>query len=149
MTDFFYCPNKRCKHNAPDPAIQNWYVRYGYHQTKAFGTVPRYKCKSCGKTFSDQTFLLNYYLKRKTDFKELFKQFNSANSDCFIARESGLSNDSVQLRRERMARNCIFLQEKVLDGHSLSESLCADGFESYTVSKYYPNNINIPIRPEC
>jgi len=142
---FFYCPNPECPNNSPLSDNGDWYEKHGVHPTKAFGRVPRYQCKECGRTFSDQTFSLNYYLKKQTDFKALFKHLNSNNSDCFIGRNVGLSVDSVQLRRERLARNGMFFQQKILENIPINEPLAADGFESYTKSKFYPTNINIMV----
>ena len=147
-SDFFYCPNPDCPNHSPLSDNNGWYEKHGTHPTKAFGNVQRYRCTECGRTFSDQTFSLNYYLKKQTDFKALFKQLNSNNSDCFIGRDVGLSVDSVQLRRERLARNGMFFQQKVLENIRINESLAADGFESYTKSKFYPTNINIMVGSE-
>jgi len=139
----FYCPNPDCTNHNPEDTGRHWCVRAGFHKTKAFGSVARYKCKSCGKGFSDQTFNLNYWLKYKTDFRKLFDNFNSSNSDCFTARHVNLSFDSVQIRRDHLGRNLMFLQVKGTEEHQISESLCADGIESYTLNKYFPNHINL------
>ena len=42
-----------------------------------------------------------------------------------------------------MARNALFFHSKVLERVKINESLCVDGLETYTLSKYYPVNINI------
>ena len=139
----FFCQNKKCKNANLNVKNTQWYIRKGTHKTKAFGLVQRYKCKTCGKTFSDQTFSLNYYLKIKTDFKEISSQFNSSNSDCFTSRHFDMSFDSLQNRRNRFARNCLYFQTKALEGIKITEQLCSDGFESYTASKFYPNNVNL------
>jgi len=140
---YFFCPNPHCRYSHRLHYATRWYTKDGCHATKAFGAVQRYRCKHCGKTFSDQSFSLNYYLKKKTDFPLLLRQFISNNSDCFIARHNRLSFESVRIRRDRLARNALFLQTAVLQGVKIAEPLAADGFESYTRSKYYPVNINI------
>ena len=140
---YFFCPNPTCPYSRQLHFDCRWYKKDGFHHTKAFGPVQRYRCRHCRKTFSDQTFSLNYYLKRKTDFSRLLDQLISSNSDCFIARQNRLSFESVRIRRDRMARNALFLQSAVMEGVKITEPLAADGFESYTASKYYPVNINI------
>jgi hypothetical protein len=139
----FFCPNPDCSNHYAETDEKKWFIKKGCHQTAAFGKVQRYICKSCNRGFSDQTFSLNYYLKINTDFRKLFDQFNSSNSDCFTARHFDMSFDSLQIRRHRMARNALFFQSKVLEGVNIGESLCADGLETYTKSKYYPVNINV------
>jgi hypothetical protein len=141
--EYFFCPNNNCHYSKQYSYEEKWYKKDGFHPTKAFGDVQRYRCLYCGRTFSDQTFSLNYYLKRKTDFKVLLPQLISCNSSCFIARDNDLSFESIRIRRDRMARNAMFMQTKLLEGHRINEALAADGFESYTRSKYFPVYINV------
>jgi hypothetical protein len=141
--NYFFCPNPRCPYSRQFHFDSRWYIKDGFHATKAFGLVQRYRCKHCGKTFSDQTFSLNYYLKKYTDFTALLPQLICNNSDCFIGRHNDLSFESVRIRRDRMARNALYFQSTLMEGVKISEPLAADGFESYTRSKYYPVNINI------
>ena len=142
-TDYFFCPNRGCEYWRGERHEGRWYKKDGRHHTRAFGPVQRYRCKGCGKSFSEQTFSLSYYLKRRTDFPLFLKASTSSNSNCFIARDFGLSGESVRIRQDRLARNALFLQTVLLEGHSIAEPLAADGFESYTRSKYYPVTLNL------
>ena len=142
-TDYFFCPRPDCPNHRLDLAGEDWFVRHGYHTTRAFGRVPRYRCRVCGKTFSDQTFLLNYWLKKKTDFVEFGKQINSSSSDNFVGRHFGYSADSVRIRHDRLARNALFLQALLTDSLSIEEPLVADGLESYVLNQFFPINLNI------
>jgi transposase-like protein len=72
-----YCPYKECPQHFEGKHLKNWYRHFGFHCTDAFGKVQRYQCKSCGRTFSDQTFSLNYYAKRVIDYEQLFRQLRS------------------------------------------------------------------------
>ncbi|MDX9827914.1 MAG: hypothetical protein RBT73_09230, partial [Spirochaetia bacterium] len=54
-----FCARESCIHHQPaTTAPYHAYVPWGFYHTKAFGKVPRYRCTSCGKTFSRQTFRL-------------------------------------------------------------------------------------------
>ncbi|GAB1484341.1 hypothetical protein MASR2M78_31590 [Treponema sp.] len=46
-------------------------------------------------------------------------------------------------RLERLGRNAIFMQSKLMESLAFKEDLVADGFESFTKSQYHPCNINI------
>jgi len=142
-SDYMFCPKPECRHHTLKSQGNDWYYHYGYHSTKAFGKVRRYKCKSCGKTFSDQTFELNYWLKIKTEFKALGKELNSLSSCCFAARNEDLSADSIRIRYDRIARNSLFLQAELTKDIKINEPLVADGLESYTRNKYFPTNLNV------
>jgi transposase-like protein len=146
MTEnYFFCPNSECKNHSLDVDQDDWYKKNGFHSTKAFGRVQRYFCFDCETTFSDQTFLLNYYLKRKTDFSKLKKTLMSHSSICFTARNLKLSEESLQLRIERLSRNALFLQSKMLENFKFKERLVADGLESYVTTKNLPTHHNILI----
>lgn len=143
---YFFCPRIGCLNHRPDAgSSHHWYRPFGHYHTRAFGTVQRYRCLSCKKTFSDQTFSLNYYLKKNTDFRAFARALNSRASDLFCARHFGYSSASVQTRVDRLARNGMFMHARVRHTLGLHEPLVADGLESYTAAKYFPNNINVLI----
>ncbi len=143
--DYFFCPNPRCSAHRLDLPDSSWFYHYGYHATKAFGRVKRYKCKRCGRTFSDQTFLLNYWLKKSTNFASLGRQINSASSGNFVARHHRFSADSLRIRQDRLARNALFLQALFITAVLIDEPLVADGLESFVHNQYFPINLNILI----
>jgi transposase-like protein len=53
------CPNVRCaQHQQPRPAF---YQRHGFYGTKCRSEpVPRFRCRTCGRGFSRQTFRFDY-----------------------------------------------------------------------------------------
>ncbi len=54
------CPNSECpRHLDPQP---DFYVRHGYYRPLCRShPVPRFRCRSCGKGFSRQTFRMDYH----------------------------------------------------------------------------------------
>ena len=145
IPDYFFCPVPSCPAHDLTISHPGWYVRAGFHMTKAFGRVQRYQCKTCGKTFSDQTFLLNYWLKKSTDFQALGREINSSASSNFIARHHHFSADSMRIRHDRLARNALFLQSILTRDAPITEALVADGLESFVSSQFFPINLNILI----
>jgi len=142
---YFFCPRVGCRAHSLTPPEDSWFHRHGFHLTKAFGRVQRYRCRLCGKTFSDQTFLLNYWLKKPTDFRSLGRQINSGSSSNFVARHHHLSADSMRIRADRLARNSLFLQSLLTDSLLINEPLVTDGLESFVLSQYFPVELNILI----
>ena len=64
-----FCPHPACPlHVKPgsDDARRlrgkDWYTHAGVYHTKVRGEVQRFKCRVCGKGFSEQTFRLDYYV---------------------------------------------------------------------------------------
>jgi len=140
---YFFCPRPGCTAHSLEPADSRWFLRHGFHLTRAFGRVQRYKCRLCGKTFSDQSFLLNYWLKKLTDFSALGRQLNSSSSANYVARHHHLSADALRIRCDRLARNALFFHCRLTGQLKISESLVADGLESFVASKYFPVNLNL------
>ncbi len=138
-----YCPNPRCSHHQDSPGTYSAFVHFGFHPTTTFGPVPRFKCSTCGKTFSRQTFLLSYYLKRDLSFPTISSALVSCSSIRAIGRLVNASCASVSSRIARMARQSLALSSRLAHSRSPHENLTADGFESFCVSQYFPNNFTI------
>ena len=57
----------------PNP-IKDWFVKIGYYKPKNTNQkTPRYKCKSCGKSFSTHTNKSTAWQKKPVIYKMLFK----------------------------------------------------------------------------
>jgi hypothetical protein len=145
-----FCPHKGCPcHIDPDSPQsaslrhRRWFKRDGSYPTKVRGSITRFKCLVCGRGFSTQTFSLDYYTKRIIDYNEIRRELCSSSSVRSTARSLGCSCDSVTNRTSRFARQCISASSRLLTHLELSEDLAADGFESFAVSQYFPNNIHL------
>jgi transposase-like protein len=145
-----FCPNRECEAHidprtaeAAELSRRRWFKRNGSYHTLVRGSVTRFKCLVCGRGFSEQTFSLDYYVKRTIDYDEIRRSLGDSSSVRAISRRLGCSCDSVTNRCSRFARQCISAHTQVLGGCNLSEDLAADGFESFTVSQYFPNNIHL------
>ncbi len=144
MESFTFCPNPTCEwhQQAPNAA---WYHAAGFHATKAFGLVPRFKCLSCGKTFSTQTFSIDYYAKKAIDYDQLLLRHASSESGRALARSLGVSCGTVANRIDRLARQAAEAQAKLRVLADPSEAVCVDGFVSFDVSQFFPSEITISV----
>lgn len=107
------CPWRSCaRHADPSPGF---FVRYGSYRSRVSPfRIPRFRCRTCGRTFSYQTFQLEYRL-RKTRFDEvLLRDFASGVSLRQSARTLGLSLSTVEARFVLFGRHCLDAQENVL-----------------------------------
>ena len=139
-----FCPNPRCPHHH-DEHEEYWgcWTPIGFYSTLVVGIVRRFKCRSCGKTFSERTFSLDYYTKRILDYREIHRAISQSESPSSIARHLACSIDSVQNRADRLARSCLALHTRLVDSMKVNEALVADGFESFDKSQFFPNNLNL------
>ena len=141
---FPYCPRTDCVHHQDRPAhpytdFESW----GSYSTTAFGHVPRFRCLACGHTFSTQTFSVDYYAKRSIDYADLVSRIAETSSLSAIGRAIAASTDTVSNRISRAARQALAAESRLSRTRLPSEDLAADGFESFCVSQYFPNNIQI------
>ena len=112
------------------------------------GPVIRFKCLVCGRGFSEQTFSLDYFVKRTIDYREVRKLLCCCAGVRATSRALGCSCDSVTNRTSRLARQCISAHARLLAELDLAEDLAADGFQSFAVSQYFPNNIHLLVGSE-
>jgi transposase-like protein len=141
---FPFCPKRACAlHWLESNQPYNEYVPWGFYSTKAFGVVPRFRCTACGRTFSTQTFSVDYYAKRVIDYQDLLVRLVSTSSLSAIGRAIAASTDTVSNRLSRASRQALAFESRLSRTRRLSENLAADGFESFCVSQYFPNNITI------
>ena len=150
MTRPPFCPNRACPcHIDPETpqAVEllrrRWFKRNGTYPTMVRGPVVRFKCLVCGRGFSEQTFSLDYYVKRIIDYRRLSKLLCSCSGVRAASRSIGCSCDSVTNRTSRLARQCISAHTRLLEETELGEDQAADGFQSFSVSQYFPNNIHL------
>ena len=152
MTKPRFCPNPGCTYHHQENISQGdkspWYHKYGYYTCKVNRKVQRFICCSCGRQFSTQTFSLDYMVKKKIPYKRLFEQLNSGSGIRFLSRTFGVTDKVIVNRISRLARQAVGLNAKLRSCLSLTEDVAADGFESFTVSQYFPNNIHLLVGKE-
>jgi hypothetical protein len=102
----------------------------------------------CKRTFSDQTFSLNYYAKRVISYEQIFRQLRSTAGIRDLSRNLEISRGSVENRLFRMAHWALGFHALSRQHMNLKEDLVADGFEGYLHSRYFPHHLNILIGKE-
>ena len=137
-----HCPNPSCT-NFESPNSPNWYIHYGFYQTKTFGTVSRCRCKACGQTFSTQTFSIDYYAKKIIDYSSLVDQLVTASGLNDMGRNLNVRVETIENRLERLSRCAMAMHSDLLKQLPMNEDMAADGLESYSYSQYYPNPVNL------
>ena len=139
-----HCPNPDCEHYG-SPVKADWYRPIGQYSTKTFGTVPRFKCRSCRIGFSSQTFSIDYYAKRRLDYTCIFHKINDGAGLRKIGRDMNASCDSIANRINRMARNAVLANQMIVDLLPLREDLVLDGLQNFCISQFFPDNYTVAV----
>ena len=136
-----YCPDSRCPNHFPDVATR-WVTLHGTYISCGIARQ-RYRCKHCGKTFSERSLSIDYWTHRHIDYRELITHVASGYSVRGLARYFHTNTQTIQNRFTRLARNVMAVLTSLHHTLELSEDLVADGFEGFCVSQDFPNNIHL------
>jgi hypothetical protein len=127
----------------PARNTQQWYLKDGTYPSRIHGRVQRFVCTCCGRKFSTQTFSLDYGVKRTVSYRRIFQQITCGSGVRSLARHLGVSDTLILNRISRLARQSIALHAALRPFCSSREAFVTDGFESFTLSQYFPNNIHL------
>lgn len=138
-----FCPYEDCRYHTALPIKGRWYHIAGSYTTKVRGTVKRFRCTGCGRTFSEQTFRLDYYVKRQLSYQQVLTYLCNCGGLRATARILGVNHQTISNRIGRIARQAMAVQAELLACFQLQEPLVTDGFESFVADQYQPNNIHL------
>ena len=110
-----FCPYEGCEHHYETPG-DRWYLSIGSYRTKAFGSVPRFRCTACGRTFSAQTFSIDYYAKKLISYDRIKRLSSSSMSLRSLARELDVSWNSAKNRLGRLSGQWTTLHPPIRPG---------------------------------
>jgi transposase-like protein len=142
MNEAYFCINKNCIFHKKTIRKRKWFIRFGKYKSNIKGNIQRFRCKKCGKTFSAQTFRLDYYEKKLLNYNDIMSYLSESMSISGISRLLRVSVETISNRIEKFSRQVLVYHEYLKGQITLKEDLVADGFESFVKSQYFPNNIH-------
>ena len=134
-----FCPYSGCDAHFHPSSSTRWFVRRGSYRSARAGRTQRYRCLSCGRSFSDATFSIDFYVHRVVDYRQLLLLTASCTGVRQMGRTMGIHRGMVLNRIMRLARQAISLQTTFMRDHLLDEPVVADGLRSFWISQFVPN----------
>jgi hypothetical protein len=132
-----FCPNPACRFHRGEATLWR-YVRAGFFMRQLSPhAIQRYRCRACGRYFSDQTFRLTYWTKRPDLLRPIFHRLVSCSGARQIAREFKVSPETILRQAARLGRHALLWHESHRP-RAIEEPLTLDGFESFEYSQYHP-----------
>jgi len=125
-----HCPWPRCPRR---PASVFRFYRHGTFLRLGDGRrVPRFRCRRCRRTFSEQTFSFSYYLKRPELTVPIAAGLVAASAHRQLARSLLCAPSTVTRRSTRLGRHAILYMARA---HArlapLTEPVVYDDFETF------------------
>ena len=143
------CPYHSCsQHRAPK---QGFCVRFGSYKPRCRAhRVPRFRCKSCKRTFSRQTFRADYRDHRPHLNARLFELVTSGIGIRQSARTLKLSLRCTELKLRKLARHARRLNLNLRGPLESGASFHLDELETYEVERNTrPLSVPLLIESEC
>jgi transposase-like protein len=140
-----FCPNPSCRFHKRDRGLWR-FVRAGFFVRKTLpGRIQRWRCDTCRRYFSAQTFRTDYWLKRPDLLAPIFLRLVSCSGARQIAREFGVSPETVLGQASRLGRHALLFHRQHRPRGPLAEPLALDSFESFEYSQYYPTHYHVAL----
>jgi len=140
-----FCPNGKCKfHNQ---LMKKWrYKEFGFYYRQTDNRkIQRYRCLSCNRTFSTQTFSTTYWQKKPQLDAQIFSKTVNGMANRQIARDLQVDPDTINRKLERIGRHCLLFLTQKLECAKPATEIVFDGFETFEYSQYYPYHHNIAV----
>lgn len=134
-----YCPRRECAAHAQSPGRLDC-ARFGFYVRACDGRrVQRFRCHTCRRTFSQQTFAFSYFLKRPELSEPIAAGLVAGSCHRALGRSLNCAPTTVTRRSARLGRHCLLLHEQLLSRiQHLSEAVVIDDFESFVGCQDYP-----------
>lgn len=138
-----YCPRKTCGSQGEEFR----YSKHARYSRQCDGRiVPRFRCRACRKTFSQQTFACSYYLKRPDLLCRVAAELLAGSAHRQIARTEEIAASTVTRLSARLGRHALLLMARALDRlPEISEPIVYDDLETFFASQDLPCGLGTAI----
>lgn len=144
------CPNTACEHSA-EGKKDRFYVKWGYFKPSwSNKPVPRYKCKSCGKSFSASTEKDTLNEKRPDINRLVFDLYCSRMSLRRMAKVLHVDRKTVVRKFHKIAARAKFKHESLIANRQIfcSDMIAIDEMETFEGNRGKPLSIAIAVDGE-
>jgi transposase-like protein len=131
-----HCPFAACPAHRGRERFR--YRRHGEYRKPADPrhTIPRFRCGTCRRTFSRQSFACSYYLKRPELLVPIAAGLVAGSAHRQLARSLGCAPSTVTRLAARLGRHSLLLHALALEHvEHISEPVVLDHFETFVYSQ--------------
>jgi transposase-like protein len=135
-----HCPNPKCEFH--QPRLHWHFVRNG-HRLRRGQPVQNFLCCHCHTQFIAATFSTTYRLHQPHLLIPCAQLLTEGACLRQSARILHTSHTTVARLLARLARHCLLFHSLTLSSAPLREPLVVDGFESFSLSQFFPFHANL------
>ncbi len=140
-----FCPNPACRFHRKDRPRWRFEPDGTYERRTPPHVVQRWRCVTCRRRFSAQTFRTTYWLRRPDLLRPVFYRLLGCSGFRQIAREFGVSPQTVGRMSERLGRHCLLFHQARRPRGPIGEELSLDSFVSFEYSQYFPTSYHLAV----
>lgn len=141
------CPNQRCSAHLDPPA--RFCRAWGSYKPKCRRfRIPRFRCRCCGKTFSRQTFRVDYRDRRPETNRPLIELVSAGVGLREAGRKLHLRVRSVQWKVRKIARQLRALHDNFANDLPAGSSYLMDELQSFAGSSIRPVTLPLVVERE-
>jgi len=140
-----FCPRAACRHHRRSAGFR--FRRHGHYRTARGLPRARFRCLSCGSTFSRRAFSVAYYLKRPELLVPVASGLQAGSAHRQLARSLGCAPSTVTRLSARLGRHALLLLARArhrLAGR-LAEPVVLDHFETFELTQDLPFGVATPV----
>jgi len=144
-----FCPWRGCpEHRRSEPGYR--FRRHGYYSTHRRRRIPRFRCLTCGRTFSRQAFSVSYYSKRPDLLRKVAAGLVAGSAFRQLARSFECAPNTVARISARLGRHAMLLHAESLTAlrGKLIEPIVFDHFETFEFTQDCPFGIGTAVGAE-
>ena len=131
------CPNQECA-CFKDPIVRDrhgrkrrFYQRYGFYGTLCRGEAPRFRCLTCTRTFSYQTFRHDYYDKEPELNAQLFDRLTASGGLRECSFRMRLRRSNLEFKHRKIAKTLGYLHQNMTGQFPVDSHFVFDEMESF------------------
>jgi hypothetical protein len=132
-----HCPNPACRFHRPGNKLWQ-FQKAGFFLRPSDGRrVQRFRCDTCRRHFSTQTFSASYWLRRPDLLRPVFHRLQGCSGYRQIAREFGVSPQTILGLTARLGRLSLLYFQRHRPPR-IDEPVALDSFQSFEYSQDHP-----------
>ena len=142
-----FCPWPECPEHRRRDGRFHFQLKGSTAPRRGGARSKRFLCKRCGRTFSERTFSMSYFLKRPELLVPVAAGLVAGSAHRQIARTVGCNPSTVTRLSARIGRHALLLMARALSElrGRLGESITFDHFETFEFAQDFPFGIATPV----